>query len=154
MPLQLFIRLPVRYLLCLQVRVDLGSPSPLLDSWLTGSPCDGTWAGVTCSGGVVVGLSITGSSLSVPAPTSLMYVPTLVSLNLASAGLTGTLPPAWSVLGALTELQVQTNQLAGSLPAAWSALNSLVRLNLGSNQLTATVPSAWASGIPHSRAWC
>ncbi len=131
----------------LQVKYELGNASALVSWQEGGSPCNGTWLGVTCTSGVVTRVDLSFASLSGPLPASLAMVPSLMSLRLSDNSFSGTLPMAYSILSRLTELQVQSNALVGTLPLTYSTLQALISLNLANNQLSGTIPTSWPHGM-------
>lgn len=87
------------------------------DIWFsTTTPCLTPWYGLSCQGGNVSGIALSG-------------------LNL-----TGFIPPQIVGLSSLTALDLSGNDLVGSIPAELGELSNLIQLNLGENGLTGSIP--------------
>lgn len=92
--------------------------------WVAGTdPCNATtgnssstWKGVTCAGGQVVGLDLSGLGLLGTLPT-LSGLSSLRQLDLSGNLLYGSLPPGWAdELPSLASLRLQGNNLSGTIP--------------------------------------
>eukprot|EP00798_Chlamydomonas_sp_ICE-L_P009167 gene9167-16296_t len=128
-------------------KVALGKP-PGLSSWINGTdPC--FWLSVTCTGGVVTAVNLTGlpsTGSPTPIPAVLGEVTSLTSLTLGNTLLlTGTLPPEWSSLTNLVELNLSDSNVSGAIPPVWKGLAGLTSIDLSSNSLTSSLPPEWSS---------
>eukprot|EP01041_Mallomonas_annulata_P009574 gene9574-19896_t len=124
-----------------------------------------TWAGVTCTIGVVTGISITDPGATGSLPTSLGDITSLTSLIIASTSLIGVIPTTLDKLTSLSVLDITNNGFTGSLPvltdlillrnldlsgnsfsgsilSSIGTLTNLVTLNLGDNSLTGSIPTS------------
>lgn len=101
-----------------------------------------TWAGVTCSGGVVTEILIDMKSLSGTISSSIGVLTSLVTLYLAGNKISGSIPSAIGTLQSLTYLNLGTNILiSGKIPSQMGSMVNLKYLYLDNNKLTGTVPS-------------
>ena len=107
--------------------------------WLVDSdPCN--WYGVTCMGGHVTNLDLSGNGLNGTLPPELGNLIQLTWLNLSRNQLTGSIPPELSNLSILQGLFLSENNLAGSIPASLGNLSSVQYLSLASTQLSGNIP--------------
>eukprot|EP01042_Synura_sphagnicola_P036346 gene36346-biopygen3088 len=102
------------------------------------------WTGVTCSGGLVVGLNLRAVGVKGKLPTSLGVLSGLTSLILSSNGISGSIVPELSHLTNLNTLEVDSNHISGTVPSALSRLAALSYLDLSYNQLSQSVPTFFA----------
>ena len=116
-------------------------------------------AGVTCSGGLVVGLELANYGLGVPLAVflPLCRLSSLQRLDLSYNGLTGPLLSEWANMTALAYLDLgcgpsaqgctgaMPNRLSGGLPGEWALLGNLTHLDLSGNGLSGPLPPAWAA---------
>ena len=108
----------------------------VLSNWASGDPCSGTWTGVSCSNGAVVGLSLPVGLVSLGTlPDQLGALTSLTSLSLPYASLSGTVP-ALGNLAALTSLFLTGNRLSGAIGAQLSGPSALTSLFLSQNQFS------------------
>jgi len=106
------------------------------------TPC--SWYGITCNGGHVQQITLSGNQLTGLLPPSLNSLLNLEKLDLSNNNtLSGTLPPTWGSLSNLQLLNLSYNGLSGFLPPEWSALVNLQKLYLRNNQLTGSLPREW-----------
>jgi len=123
------------------------------------TPC--SWAGITCAGGHVTEINLSGNNLSGSLPNlnlpslqvfglrqnflisgnipDFSNLPNLQSLELGDNQLSGSIPD-FSKLSNLQHLHLWNNQLSGSIPD-FSNLSNLQSLSLSNNQLTGNIPS-------------
>ena len=131
-------------------QIQVSNPSAL-SSWTSGSlnVCDGSWAGITCTGGSPSSLDLSYQGLAGTLPDALKWANTLTNLALGPGNsFSGTLPLSWSLLTGLSQMALQNNGLlTGALPNTWSSLVSLKSLNLGFDGLSLSIPSSWAVGL-------
>jgi len=106
---------------------------------VTNMPC--SWYGVSCSGGHVSGLDLSGNQLTSSIPTELGNLTNLTYLDMSGNQLTGSIPTELGNLSNLTYLVMSGNQLTGSIPTELGNLSNLTYLSLSSNQLTGSIPS-------------
>ncbi|NJO14731.1 MAG: hypothetical protein HC877_03000 [Thioploca sp.] len=109
------------------------------NNWnVTNTPCI-DWAGITCDGGYIIGISREKQNLkgSISDLSALTY---LESLNLSDNQLIGLIPDFLSSLTSLVNLQLDHNQLTGSIPDL-SGLEFLAKIQLDHNQLIGPIPN-------------
>jgi hypothetical protein len=107
--------------------------------WLTeDDPC--TWAGVTCEGSRVTGLTLAGNRLAGTLPADLGLASYLTRLDLSGNRLQGSIPAELGNLRSLAVLNLSENRLAGTLPPRLRLLRSLRILDLHENALTGPLP--------------
>eukprot|EP00884_Botryococcus_braunii_P003547 jgi/Botrbrau1/13193/Bobra.0351s0006.1 len=133
--------------------------------WGIGGPCNGTnstaWRGITCEGGRVVGIFVSGMGLAGRYPASLGNLYALRNLTLDIFGMrpfnrwTGPLPDSWGSLSRLEVLNVAGPPFNVSLvfegapmqgfdlPPSWSNMTSLRQVKLKFLNLTGPMPVAW-----------
>ncbi len=133
----------------LVVRQELGAPSPYLDSWLRGGPCDNGggmhnlppyWTGITCYDGARV------LRLKLRSCCALAAAKAVTPLDQTSAGVWGVnlsyypvsrpLPPSISRIPTLYTVTFSQAGMVGTLPPVWADLPKLMYLDLSGNQLT------------------
>eukprot|EP01042_Synura_sphagnicola_P036514 gene36514-biopygen8280 len=107
--------------------------------------CQSPWTGVTCSGGLVVGLNLRALGVKGKLPTSLGVLSGLTSLVMSSNGVSGSIVPELSHLTNLNTLELASNHISGTVPSALSTLTSLLHLDLSYNQLSQSVPTFFAN---------
>eukprot|EP01042_Synura_sphagnicola_P036860 gene36860-biopygen31392 len=107
--------------------------------------CQSPWTGVTCSGGLVVGLDLRALGVKGKLPTSLGVLSGLTLLVLSSNGISGSIVPELSHLTNLNSLEVDSNLISGTVPSALSSLTALSYLDLSYNQLSQSVPTFFAN---------
>lgn len=146
----------------LAVYAGWGSPPSL--NWSSGTPCDGSWTGVSCTDGIVtrlivfgrdipgnlspalgnvtglVKLDLSSNAFTESLPHSLSRLTNLRHLNLQSNGLGGSVAPQLSLLAGLVDAQLDDNSFTGVLPPQLSALQNLTFLSIRQNLLTGTLP--------------
>lgn len=110
------------------------SPSSL-SSWSSSDPCDGSWAGISCSGSTVTTVYLNGVSLQRPLDPAVGDLTGLQTLSLYLTGLSGTLPSTLSALTSLTSIALWQNQLTGGIPPSFSLMGSLQQIMIGGNTL-------------------
>lgn len=105
------------------------------------SPCT-SWLGVTCTQGIVTGLELQGSyvSLTGPLPSAVSILTALTKLDCAGAHLSSSLPAQLSTLTALQLLYLGSVGISGPIPQQLSTMTSLKALSLNGNSLTGFVP--------------
>ena len=110
------------------------------EGWMrTTEPCD--WAGITCSGGSVVGMVLTDNNLTGNLPPEIADLGNLTDLRLDRNDLQGAIPLEVAQLSNLTTLSLGTNQLSGPIPSDLANLSELQVLSLDRNGLTGPIPS-------------
>ncbi|CAD6214817.1 unnamed protein product [Miscanthus lutarioriparius] len=129
----------------LAAKAALSDPTGALASWDAASSDHCTWAGVTCaprgSGGVVVGLDVSGLNLSGALPPALSRLRGLQRLSVAANGFYGPIPRSLARLQLLVHLNLSNNAFNSSFPPALARLRALRVLDLYNNNLTsATLP--------------
>ncbi|PRP81707.1 leucine-rich repeat receptor protein kinase EXS-like, partial [Planoprotostelium fungivorum] len=111
------------------------------------NPCDSTdFLGVTCSNGIVTGLSLTGKSLngtlspsignltpSLSAKSVAGSLTNLTSLSIYSTQLNGHIPSTIGQLQSLTYLKLSNSMFSGPLPSSMGNLTNLRTLDLSNN---------------------
>uniref|UniRef100_A0A0E0HG25 non-specific serine/threonine protein kinase n=1 Tax=Oryza nivara TaxID=4536 RepID=A0A0E0HG25_ORYNI len=110
-----------------------------LSSWTSGDPCD-SWANVTCSGGRVTSLKLSGVNLQGILSSSIGQLSQLVILILAGCSFTGEIPKEIGNLLQLWFLRLNMNGFEGAIPTNTSKLVKLNELNLANNKLTGSMP--------------
>ncbi|KAF8664569.1 hypothetical protein HU200_054752 [Digitaria exilis] len=97
-----------------------------LATWAGPNPCSGTWFGIRCSRGRVVGVFLDGASLA-GAVAPLLRLGQIRALAVRNNSLTGALPPLDNATASpwLRHLLVSHNQLTGSLNISLGALLTL-----------------------------
>ena len=118
-------------------------------NWTTSTGWDDTedectWHGVTCTDGVVTGLTLKANGLAGDVPSSFGTLTGIEKLGLRSNAITS-LPASIGQLTSLTNLGIRNNQLS-SLPAEVGTLPALDNLNVRSNQLTGDITN-WTQGL-------
>ncbi len=116
--------------------------SPLYPDGFAMPGTEGTWYGVTASGGNITALNLPVNNLTGSLPAALGDLVFLTSLNLRSNAITGAIPAGIGNLVNLTVLSLNQNQFSGSLPAEIGSLTQLVSLNLYVNQFSGPLPSS------------
>jgi Leucine-rich repeat (LRR) protein len=106
---------------------------------VTNMPC--SWHGVSCSGGHVSRLSLSGNRLTGSIPRELGNLTHLEELWLSFNQLTGSIPSELGNLSNLEFLSLAGNQLTGSIPTELGNLTNLKFLYLAFNQITGPIPS-------------
>jgi len=113
----------------------------------TGRP---KWSGVTCAGGRVVGLDLSGHGLTGTEgwADAVSKLSELNKLDLSyNFELGGMLPSEWGALTNLELVLLTDTSLTGTLPAEFGRLKNLTRLRLNTqtkdNGLSGTLPSQW-----------
>jgi len=102
------------------------------DNWDETAGTECTWYGVSCSGGHVSSLNLTGNNLTGTLPAELGNLSDLETLNLNSNQLMGSIPAELGNLGGLKRLNLSSNRLVDYIPAD---LQNLTRLNAGESDL-------------------
>eukprot|EP01064_Diplonema_japonicum_P004606 TRINITY_DN13022_c0_g1_i1.p1 TRINITY_DN13022_c0_g1~~TRINITY_DN13022_c0_g1_i1.p1 ORF type:complete len:378 (+),score=56.45 TRINITY_DN13022_c0_g1_i1:358-1491(+) len=97
-----------------------------------------TWYGVTCTGGLVAGLSLDSNNLMGSIPGS-FEVGTLSTLDLGSNSLHGTLPCTLFTEN-LTSIKLSSNAISGTVPTCLESASSLVLIEFDSNSLRGQLP--------------
>jgi hypothetical protein len=100
----------------LEVASGFQFPLQLAQNWSGNDPCNGSWIGIVCKGGVVVGINLSGYRLS------------------------GIVSPAFANLSMLESVDLSDNRLAGMIPEALTSLANLKLLNLSHNNLSGILP--------------
>lgn len=111
-----------------------GSPSSLSSWTFRHNPCDGSWADVSCTDGIVTSVDVCRMSLQNQLDPAVGSLTGLVFLKVEHNSLTGQLPSTMSALANLQEFAVSVNQVTGVIPTWFSALTSLTGLYLGNKQ--------------------
>ncbi|PRP75666.1 two component regulator [Planoprotostelium fungivorum] len=119
-----------------------GSSWKISNHWNQGDPCGSSWAGITCSGSNVTGISLGGFGLQGNIPdsfgTGLSQV-TKLNITMNYQGLSGTpLPSGLSMMISLEYLCLNSNGLAGKIPDL-SGLVNLIQIDFQYNSLTGFV---------------
>lgn len=110
------------------------------ESLVTGpDPCD--WYGVTCEGGSVSVLGVSGRQLPGSIPFSIGDFPKLKGLDLSTNRLSGPIPASIGTLTDLEFLNLGSNDLTGPIPPEFGDLSNLIELRLHWNLLTGPIPS-------------
>ncbi|KAL4378221.1 hypothetical protein GQ457_02G019910 [Hibiscus cannabinus] len=133
---------------CLEgVQSSLQDPDGRISSWnfhnnSVGFLC--TFVGVTCWNqreNRLLGLQLSGMSLSGQIPQSLEYCGSLQSLDLSANNLSGNIPPQiCSWLPYLVTLDLSSNDLSGPIPSELSNCAYLNNLVLSNNRLSGPIP--------------
>jgi len=128
-----------------------------------------TWAGITCNGANIVGISLPDNKLVGTIPASFTALSFLTSLNLAgnkkvkpagfanikSAPLVNLdlsnnvvrkfpLTAITAAAATLKDLNLSKAAIKGTIPASFSTLAVLTKLNVAGNALTGNIPSAFS----------
>ena len=101
---------------------------------------EGSWYGITVSGGHVTAIKLDRNTLSGGIPPELGNLNNLQNLNVSLNKLSGNIPPQLGNLTNLQELYLGFNQLSGSIPLELGNLGKLKYFALGGNQLSGTIP--------------
>ena len=101
---------------------------------------EGTWSGVTVSGGHVTQINLGNRNLTGTLPAEIGDLTYLTNLNLYANPITGPIPPELGNLTSLQYLTFESNRLSGSIPAALGNLTNLRSLNLFNNLLSGVIP--------------
>lgn len=129
------------------MRSKISDPTQWLALWKASSPpClpgVDNWAGIICSNGHVVGISLKGFGLHGDLPEELGRLTELVALDISENEFSGKLPESWGSLTLLREVNLSGNHLEGALPSTWSSMKSIQYLDLSKNKLTGGVPEEW-----------
>ncbi|MDH3328068.1 MAG: hypothetical protein OEM01_02430 [Desulfobulbaceae bacterium] len=99
------------------------------------------WSGVTCSGGNVIQIDLSGNNLDGSIPSSVGNLSQLQKLSLSSNSLSGPIPSQLGNLSQLQKLYLEANSLSGPIPSQLGNLTQLQKLYLGANSLTGPIPS-------------
>ncbi|KAH7426380.1 hypothetical protein KP509_11G099100 [Ceratopteris richardii] len=111
-----------------------------------GASCPSSFCGVSCMGGVVVALDLSGQSLEGTIPSkSIALLHSLTFLNLSRNSLSGELPDDLGDLSNLKALDLSHNLFTGVIPVSLGRLRSLLHLNISSNYLNGSIPGELAS---------
>ena len=78
---------------------------------------EGTWSGVTVSGGHVTQINLSNRNLTGTLPAEMGGLTYLTNLNLFANPITGPIPPELGNLTALQYLTFESNRLSGSIPS-------------------------------------
>ncbi|PRP81701.1 putative receptor-kinase [Planoprotostelium fungivorum] len=89
--------------------------------------------GVSCTSGIVTGLSLSGLSLSGTLSSSIGSLTNLTSLSISMTRLNGQIPSTIGQLKSLTNLQLMNNMFGGPLPSSMGNLYNLQTLDLSYN---------------------
>lgn len=117
-----------------------GSPSGL-SSWVSSNdPCDGSWAGVSCTSDIVTILDVGRISLQHAVDPALGDLTGLQALDMSGCGITGTLPATMTALSSLSWCLLYWNAFSGSIPPWLSVLTALRTLHLYGNDLQGSLP--------------
>ena len=90
---------------------------------------------------LVIGIDLSGNSISGEIPTELTNLQGLRFLNLSRNHLSGTIPANIGDLKLLESLDLSWNELSGHIPSGISELISLSSLNLSNNMLSGEIPT-------------
>ena len=114
--------------------------STKLVHWNESTDCC-SWKGVTCNGGLVVGLELDSESIygRLDNSSSLFCLQYLQDLILANNSFTGSLPNSMANLTQLVHLDLSSNNFIGSIPDSMANLTQLVYLDMSSNNFTGSI---------------
>ncbi|KAF7020764.1 hypothetical protein CFC21_033818 [Triticum aestivum] len=88
----------------------------------------------------IVGIDLSGNSLSQEIPNGLTTLLGLRYLNLSGNHLLGCIPEDIGNLVLLESLDLSLNRLSGEIPPSFAGLKSITALNLSSNNLSGLIP--------------
>lgn len=106
-------------------------------------PCNfngGTWYGVSCVGGRISGLYLSGNGLSGVLPSQVGSLAEIDSLQLRFNQITGRIPEEIGFLNNMRYLDLSFNSLDGPLPSTIDGLSSLEDLRLPDCGITGPIP--------------
>ncbi|VAH83252.1 unnamed protein product [Triticum turgidum subsp. durum] len=89
----------------------------------------------------VVGIDLSGNSLTLEIPNGLTTLSRLRYLNLSGNHLSGCIPEDIGNMVLLESLDLSRNQLSGKIPQSLAALKSISVLNFSSNRLSGRIPT-------------
>ncbi len=108
-------------------------------NWLvTDSPC--FWYGITCTDGLVTGISLRYNNLTGIIPVEIGNLTNLEVLDLSENLLTGAIPSEIGNLIQLRELWIAYNGLGGTIPTEIGNLFNLTVLSFSGNTLEGSIP--------------
>ncbi|EAY85054.1 hypothetical protein OsI_06413 [Oryza sativa Indica Group] len=139
----------------LELKKHWGS-SPVLGRWSSDSAAHCNWGGITCTNGVVTGISLPNQTFIKPIPPSIcllqephplgcllqqhiLSIP-YNALQLLQSQLSGSIPPSVGLLPKLTDIRLFNNMLSGSLPPELGKHSPLANLEISNNNLSGELP--------------
>jgi Leucine-rich repeat (LRR) protein len=106
---------------------------------------EGSWFGITASGGAVTEIELYSNNLTGGIIPQLGDMANLQLLYLSSNNLTGPIPAELAGATNISVLDLSHNQLTGTIPVELGSLSNLEYLDMNSNQLTGTIPAELGS---------
>jgi len=104
---------------------------------------DAPWFGLTCSGGWVTAIQLSGNALGGTLPASIANVPYLETLDLSDNMLIGTIPNNLDNLSSLVYVALNNNHFRGHLPNLGANNTGYTSLYFGMNQLQGPIPDSF-----------
>uniref|UniRef100_A0A0D3F2L4 non-specific serine/threonine protein kinase n=1 Tax=Oryza barthii TaxID=65489 RepID=A0A0D3F2L4_9ORYZ len=124
----------------LELKKHWGS-SPVLSRWSSNSAAHCNWGGITCTNGVVTGISLPNQTFIKPIPPSICLLKNLTHLDVSYNNISSPFPTMLYNCSNLKYLDLSNNTFAGKLPNDINSLPALLEhLNLSSNHFTGRIP--------------
>ncbi|KAL6269549.1 hypothetical protein ACE6H2_026460 [Prunus campanulata] len=122
------------------LQFDQPSCRTLLISWNSSIDCC-SWGGVTCtSNGHVVGLDLSGETISGPIPGSFANFSNLRVLDLSSNNISSPIPGFFANFSNLRVLDLSSNNIFGMVPRFFAKFSKFTSLSLSGCRLNGTFP--------------
>jgi hypothetical protein len=135
-------------LLAFKADVTAQQEQSVLQDWLPqANPCAAAaWTGVSCKGGRVHSVNLTGAGVKFSSLEHLASLDQLVEVSLSGNNAAGaSLPASWAILEHLILADLSGLGLAGTLPPSWAQMGSLEQLLLSGNDLNGTLPAGYSA---------
>uniref|UniRef100_A0A0E0JXH2 non-specific serine/threonine protein kinase n=1 Tax=Oryza punctata TaxID=4537 RepID=A0A0E0JXH2_ORYPU len=115
--------------------------SPVLGRWSSNSAAHCNWGGITCTNGVVTGISLPNQTFIKPIPPSICLLKNLTYLDVSYNNISSPFPTVLYNCSNVKYLDLSNNAFAGKLPNDINSLSALLEhLNLSSNHFTGRIP--------------
>ncbi|XP_020222139.1 polygalacturonase inhibitor 2-like [Cajanus cajan] len=136
----------------LQIKKELGNPTPLSSWHPTTDCCNHRWSGISCDTRTktyrIHELHLINLNLPkpYPIPSSIGNLPYLNTLNFDTIpNLVGPIPPSFAKLTYLHYFYITHTNVSGQIPHFLSRIKTLVTIQFSHNQLSGTLPASLSS---------